>query len=773
MTTTEGKYVGCSVPRVEDLDLVTGAGTFVGDVHLEGQLWARVVRSSAAHARILAVDVKPALARPGVVAAFSAAGLGAFSEARIPLRMAPPLQGPAALQPPLAVDRVRYVGEPVAVVVAEDPYVAEDAAGDVIVELDELPPVVDLRAACTSGAAVLHEELGGNVVDTREVVAGDPVDQLFAQAEVVVTETFTMHRHSAVPMETRGLVAAVDAGGRLTVYGPTKVKHFNRGVLAGLLQRPVESVRLVECDVGGSFGTRGEFYPEDFLVPWLALELDRPVKWVEDRAENLVAMNHSRECIFEIAVAATREGKLLAVRNESWFSMGAYVRTTGVGVPEISQRNLFGPYDWQGLRSVTHAVLTNKTPLGTFRGPGESEATFARERIVDVLARRLEMDPLELRRKNLIRKEQLPYTAVPDEDIVYDDGDFPLQLDTLAETARYPDLRESAARRRADGEAAGVGVACFMNEAAYGPFEWARIVAEPDGRFTGYVGVASVGQGLRTALSQVLADELGVDIGLVSIRHHDTDEVLEGMGAYADRGAAMGGSAIVVAAERFRDEARRLGAEKLGVPIDNLRVERGRVTDGERSIELGDLGCGVEARYERPGMEWAFTAVIVAARVDLDTGKVRVEQFLGAHDAGTVVNPMIVAGQLNGASAHGIAGTLYEEYRYDEDGQPQSTSFMDYVMPTCAEMADTISWITMETASRNNRVGAKGVGCPGTVGAYGAISNAVTDALSPFGVELRDLPLRPSRIRAVLRAAGPAPAPAPQGAPESGEGEGR
>jgi len=752
--TPEPSWVGRSVARVEDLDLVTGAGTYVGDVHVEGQLWARVVRSTTAHASLRGVDVSPALARPGVVAAFSAKDLGPLGGARIPCRMAPPLRGPAALQPPLAVDRVRYVGEPVAVVVGEDPYVIEDAAADVVIELDELPAAVDLRAAGRGDPSLVHEELGSNVVDTREVVAGDPVDELFAGADVVVSETFTMHRHSAVPMETRGLLAAVDDRDRLTVYGPTKVKHFNRGVLADLLQRPVESIRLVECDVGGSFGTRGEFYPEDFLVPWLALRLGRPVKWIEDRAENLIAMNHSRECIFEISLAASHDGRLLAVRNESWFSMGAYVRTTGVGVPEISQRNLAGPYAWQGLRSVTHAVLTNKTPLGTFRGPGESEATYARERAIDVLARRVGMDPLELRRKNLVRKDQLPYVAVPAEDIVYADGDFPLQLDTLAGTFDYDGLRAGAARRRADGVAAGVGIACFMNEAAYGPFEWARVVAEPGGRFTGYVGVAAVGQGLRTALSQVLADQLGVDIARVSISHHDTDEVLEGMGAYADRGAAMGGSALVVAAEQFAAEARRLGAAKLGVPEERLQVAHGQVTDGEHTVDLADLGCSAEARFERPGMEWAFTAAIAVVSVDLDTGKVRVEQFLGAHDAGTVINPMIVAGQLNGASAQGIAGTLYEEYRYDEYGQPQSTSFMDYVIPTCAEMPDRISWITMEEASLGNRVGAKGVGCPGTVGAYGAIANAVADALSDYGVEPRDLPLRPNNVRAALRAAG-------------------
>lgn len=751
MTRSMG-WVGRSISRVEDAALVTGHGRYVGDMHFDGQLWMRVVRSPSAHARLRSVDLGPARGARGVVAAFAAADLGGHAGVRIPCRMAAPPLGSPALQPPLAVDRVRYVGEPVAVVVGDDPYVVEDAADEVVIELDELPPVIDLRLAARRDAPVLHEPLGDNVVDTRRIATGTPVDDLFRRAEVVVSETVTMHRHSAVPMETRGLLAAVDGEGRLVVYGPTKVKHFNRAVLADLLGRPVESIRFVECDVGGGFGARGEFYPEDFLVPWLAARLERPIKWIEDRAENLVAMNHSRECIFELSVAATSDGQLLALRNESWFSIGAYVRTTGVGVPEISQRNLAGPYQWQGLASVAHSVMTNKTPMGTFRGPGESEATYARERVIDALCRRLGADPMELRRSNLIRREQLPYVAIRSDDpIVYEDGDFPRELDLLADHVGYEQLKARVTARRIQGDAVGVGIACFMNEAAYGPFEWARIVAEPDGTYTGYVGVASVGQGLRTALGQVLAQALGVDVARVRIHHHDTDKVLDGMGAYADRGTAMGGSALVVAAAALEDEARRLGAEKLGVPAAGVRVRQGRVSDGEHSVEIAELGCSAEGRFERPGMEWAFTAVIAVASVDLETGKVRVEQFSGAHDSGTVVNPMIVMGQLHGASAQGIAGAIYEEFCYDELGQPQSSSFMDYVIPTCAEMPDQISWVTMEEPAPGNRVGAKGVGCPGTVGAYGAVANAVADALAPYGVEVRDLPLRPKNVRALLR----------------------
>ncbi|MHB1987975.1 MAG: xanthine dehydrogenase family protein molybdopterin-binding subunit [Acidimicrobiales bacterium] len=747
--------VGQSVKRVEDLALLTGQGSYIADIRLEGQLWARIVRSTVAHGRLVSVDLAAARELPGVVAAFAASDIPSIETLRIPCRMSAPPGGEPALQPPLAIDRVRYVGEPVAVVVAEDPYLAEDGAEEVLVEVEELPPAVDLLAAAGADSVVLHEALGGNVLDTRVIRSGAAVEALFDRADVIVAETVSMQRHSSVPMETRGLLAAVEGSGRLIVYGPTKVKHFNRGVLADLLGLSLDQVRFVEPDVGGGFGARGEFYPEDFLIPWLARELRRPVKWIEDRVENLVAMNHSRECEFRVEVAATEKGELLALRSESFFSMGAYVRTTGVGVPEISQRNIAGPYHWEGVEATAHSVMTNKTPLGTFRGPGESEATYARERVLDILSERLAMDPAELRMKNLVRPDQLPYVVVSGDDpIIYENGNFPDQLKELTAHVRYGELRESQAARRRAGEAVGLGFACYMNEAAYGPFEWARVVAEADGSFTGYVGVASVGQGLRTALSQVLADALEIPIDQVKISHHDTDKVLEGMGAYADRGTAMGGSALMLAAAELKKDATRRGAAALEVDEEEVSLSGATVLVRDRVLGFGELGCSGEARFERPGMEWAFSAAMALVRVEIATGQVHVELFAGAHDTGRVVNPMIVAGQLAGATAHGVAGSLFEEFSYDEAGQPQSTSFMDYLIPTCAEMPDRISWITSESPAPGNLVGAKGVGCVGTVGAYGVIANAVSDALMPYGVSIKDLPLRPSRIRAALRQAG-------------------
>lgn len=747
-------WVGQPVKRVEDMALLTGHGSYIGDISVDGQLWARIVRSPVAHGLLRSVDLRGARQLPGVVGAFSATDIPLAGELRIPCRMAAPPEGGPALQPVLATDRVRYVGEPVAVVIAEDPYVAEDGADEVLVELEELPPAVELRAAVRKDAPVIHDALAQNIVDTRTISSGVAVEKIFDTADVVVSESVSMQRHSAVPMETRGLLALTDGHGRLVVYGPTKVKHFNRGLLADMLSLPIDQVRFIEPDVGGGFGARGEFYPEDFLIPWAARQLRRPVKWLEDRVENLQAMNHSRECQFHFEVAATASGKLLALRSESWFSMGAYVRTTGVGVPEISQRNIAGPYQWEGIQATAHSVITNKTPLGTFRGPGESEATYARERVLDILCQRLGMDPVELRMQNLIREKQHPYVAVGGENpIVYENGNFPAQLERLSGHVKYPELRRRQAERRKEGEAVGIGFACYMNEAAYGPFEWARVVAEPDGRFTGYVGVASVGQGVRTALSQILADTLAVGVEQVRIRHHDTDSVLEGMGAYADRAAAMGGSALMLAAEKLRDDATSRAAAALGVSEAEITIAGGSARSAEKTFSLAELGCTGEARFERPGMEWAFSAAMAVVRVDIETGRVHVELYAGTHDTGRVVNPMIVTGQLNGASAHGISGALYEEFVFDEAGQPQSASFMDYVIPTCAEMPDKISWIMSESPAPGNLVGAKGVGCVGTVGAYGVIANAVADALSPYGVTIRELPLRPSRIRRTLRVA--------------------
>jgi len=749
--------VGQPLARVEDEPLVTGSGCYVGDVTRDGQLWARVARSPVAHGRLVGLELGAARAHPGVVAAVCAADIPGIESLRIPCRLHPPPQAERVTQPPLALDRVRYVGEPLAVVVAADPYVAEDAAAAIVTEIEELPAVLDPVAATGSGATVLHPGLGHNTAGSIVCRHGEGVDELFRDADAVVSERLIMHRHSAVPMETRGLVAELGDDGRLTVWGPTKVKHHNRALLAELLDMDERRIRFIEPDVGGSFGTRGEFYPEDFLIPWLALRLGRPVKWIEDRTENFLASNHSRERFYEIEMCARSDGTLLALRSSEWCGLGGYLRTAGLTVPEISVRHLAGPYRWEAFQATSYGVLTNKTPIGTYRGPGEAEATFARERMLDLLADELALDPADLRLRNLIRPADLPYRlefGSGVEPVVHESGDYPSQLQTLLDHVGYEELRDQTAAARSAGELAGLGISCFIGEGSYGPFEWARVVAEPDGSFTGYVGAASFGQGLRTALRQILADALDVPVERVRIHHHDTDLVAEGVGSWADRTTALAGGALLEASRELLRNARRAGATALGIDEDALELAGGeaRVRDDGRSLALGDLHCEGTARFERPGMAFSFGTALAVVSLDRDTGAVDVRRYVGAYDAGRVINPLTLHGQLDGAAVQGIAGALFEEFAYDGAGQPLVTSFIDHLMPTCADVPSVES-LVVEFPAPDNPLGVKGAGNPGIVGTYAALANAVADALEEEGRNVTRLPLEPVTIQALLEEA--------------------
>jgi carbon-monoxide dehydrogenase large subunit len=749
------RAVGQALRRVEDEPLVQGKGCYVADVNRPDQVHARIVRSQVAHGRLRKVHVEDARACEGVIGVFCAEDVPNMAETKIPIRITPGPKDHLAFQTPLAVDRVRYVGEPIAVVVAVDPYIAEDAAEDVWAEVDEFDPVLDPVAATEPSSPALHDGLPDNVVGGFNLWNGEDVGEIFRHADVVLRERFYAHRHSAVPMEPRGLVAEVDAAtGRLTVWGPTKVKHFNKRTLAALLRIPEDDIRFVEPDVGGGFGPRGEFYPEDFLIPWLALHLKRPVKWVEDRAENLVALNQSREHVIDVELAAAADGQLLGFRSTDWCSIGGYIRTTGLKVAECAGMHICGPYRWRGFAAKVLGVLTNKTPLGTYRGPGEVEATYARERMLDLLAARIGIDPAELRRKNLIPVEQMPYhveLGPEHEALDYDSGDYHEMFGELLGHVGYEELKAERAERRSRGEAVGIGLACCHNEGGYGPFEEARIIAESDGTFTGQIGIAGVGQGARTALAQVLADELGVDVGRVRIFHHDTDLIKHGVGAYADRTTAVGGSAIIVTVAAMKERARREGAARLGVPEAEVEIagDEVRAPDG-RSVNFGELELAETGRYEKTTTDFSFCTSLALVAVDRATGKVTIERYAGAYDVGRAINPLIIKGQLDGGTAQGLAGALFEEFVYDEQGQPLSTSFMDYLLPTLAEIPE-IESLWFEYATKDNLLGVKGAGGNGMIGAQATIANAVADALAGDGVTRTRLPLTPNNVRAMIR----------------------
>lgn len=752
-------YVGRSVPRVEDWPLLTGGGRYVDDIDRPGQLHAHVVRSDVAHATIRSLTTDHARRQPGVIDVVTANDI---PDVRIPVRMMPSEEAEPLTQPPLARNRVRYVGEPVAVVLAVDAYLAEDAAGEIELELEELDPVLDTLAAAEPSAPRLHErpaEGEGNVVNRLRAAHGASIDEVLAGAAAVVHERLRVHRHAAFPIETRGLVAEVDdASRRLTVWGPTKVKHFNRALLARLLEIDEERIRFVEPDVGGGFGARGEFYPEDFLVPWLALRHRRPVKWVEDRREHFVATNHSREAWCDVEVGAAADGRLLAFRARCLFDQGAYARTHGTTLlPYIIMRHLCGPYRWAGVDIEACSVLTNKTPAGTYRGPGQYEAAFFRERMVDMVAARLALDPADVRACSLVPVDAMPYRidlGVGMPPVVYDGGDFPHVLDTVLERGGYERLHDERVRRREQGELVGVGLSTYVEEASFGRYEHARVVARPDGGgYTAYAGVASLGQGVRTVLAQILADELSESIERVEIAHHDTDEVPQGLGAYASRGTVIGGGAVMDAARDLRRRALKAAADRLEIAEADLELAPGGVVRPRGQPNLGiavaDLGCEGSCVFDKPAPSFDMGAMLALVEVDGETGAVTLRRLVVCHDVGRMVNPQLVEGQLVGGAVQGAGGALVEQLTYDASGQPLVTSFMDYLMPTAGD-APEVEAVGLELPHHDpdteHPLGLKGAGEGGIIGAGAAIANAVADAVREQAGVAVSLPLTPETV---------------------------
>lgn len=775
--------VGARARRAHDARLLRGLGRYVADVRLPGALEAVIVRSPHAHARIRSVDPEPARSVPGVAAVLTAGdlppGLGP-----IPLRLGSRVTHGHGLQPVLAGDRVRYVGEPVAVVVAEDRYAAEDAAERVRIDYEPLPAVGSAEAALSDGAVPLHPDLGHNLAAAFTQETGD-VEAGLRAADRIVEASLSVARNSAVPMETRGLVADYDAATRrLTVWGPTKVVHFNRDVLARLLGWPPERIHFIEPDVGGGFGARGEFYPEDFLIPYLAWRLGRPVAWVEDRREHLTAINHSREQHYRMRAGVDRDGRITALDVEILCDNGAYLRTHGVVVADLGSALLPGPYRIPHYRARVRVALTNKTPMGTYRGPGRYEGTFARERLIDLIARRLHLDPAEVRRRNLLGPDDLPYDAgtaglgVP---TIYDSGDGPRLLEAALKAVDYEGVRRQQAAERAGSARPGsqpgsrpgttrlgVGLAAYVEKSGTGPWEYARVEIDARGRAVLRTGASELGQGIVTALSQVVADQLGLDPGDVDVVYGDTDRVPRGMGSWASRSMVVAGSAAYEAARRLREQALQVAAEMLEAAPHDLEVVAGGIgvrgaagrrvswaEIAERAKRAGaaqgagpsgqDACLAAEHVFEVEHMTYPFGVHAAVAAVDVETGRVEVLRYVIAHDAGRIINPMIVEGQLLGGLGQGIGGALLEELVYDDQGQLLSGSFMDYLMPTAGEVPGDVRLIVSEnTPTPLNPLGVKGVGEGGCTGAGAAVANAVADALA--GAPVDRLPLTPQAV---------------------------
>lgn len=764
-----GTLLGARLPRIEDPPLLTGRARFVGDVRRPGQVEAYVLRSPHAHARLKRIDAERARRLPGVLAIFTWADLAPLDRP-IPMRLSPLTSLERFLQFPLARDKVRYVGEPVALVVAETRYLAEDAAELVEVEYEPLEAVTDARAALDPQAPLLHEAAGTNLAAEFTQQVGDAGAAL-ATADLVVTLELSIGRHAAVPLETRGLVAEYDSGsGRLTVWGPTKVPHFNRAVLARLLELPEEQIHFIETAVGGGFGARGEFYPEDFLIPWAARRLGRPVAWQEDRCENLLACNHSRQQHHQAQLGVRSDGAIVALVDQLVNDQGAYVRTHGATVPALTSAMLPGPYRVTNYRCHVLCALTNKTPTGTYRGPGRFEAAFVRERLLDEAARRLGMDPAEIRRRNFIPPEAFPYpvgTHTLGQEVVYDSGRYRDLFEQALVRFDYSGWRERQRAARQAGRYLGIGLACFVEKSGLGPWEWAQVRLAPHGEVEVRSGLAQVGQGAATAMAQITADRLGIALDAVRVVTGDTDLVPRGHGAFASRGTVMGGSAVFLAAERLRERLLQLAAEALEVAPADVELHAGaasvrglperRVTLGELAARAGGAGGLIaEATFDAPHMVYPYGVHLAAVEVDPATGAVELQRYLVAYDVGRAVNPTMIEGQLIGGVAQGIGGALFEEFAYGPDGQLLAGSFMDYLLPTAREVPRVDILLREDAPSPLNPLGLKGAGEGGVVGGGAVLASAIEDALAPFGVRFTELPITPERIRAALRQLEPA-----------------
>ncbi|HET7849419.1 MAG TPA: xanthine dehydrogenase family protein molybdopterin-binding subunit [Pseudolabrys sp.] len=750
------KFIGRSVPRLEDRPLLLGQGRFAADISFPSQLHMRVVRSSVAHGKLLNINTKTARAHPGVHAVWTFADV-----AHIP-PIGFRLTGLKELEPyrqhVLARDYVRYVGEAVAVVFAGSQYVAEDAAELVEVSVDQRRATL----LATEQPGFFDDELRTEPSVLRKGY-GD-VDAAFRAAHAIVSLELSIGRHTGVPIETRGAIARYDEKHDiLEMHGAAKVPHWNRDQIAQLLGREKESVQLYEGHVGGGFGIRGELYPEDVLCCYAALKLRRPVKWIEDRREHLIAANHSRQQHHKIRAAIDSQGRILGIEDEFFHDNGAYMRTHAATVPDLAAAMLPGPYRVPAYRAIGHIRLTNKTPCGTYRAPGRYETTFVRERLLDAIAAKVGVDAIEIRRRNLIGRNAMPYALGLDTlgtEIIYDSGDYALLLNKALVAVKWDALQTELRSRRGNGEKVGAGLAIFVEKSGLGPFDKVRIEVAADGHVSVITGVASIGQGVETVIAQICADTLGVDYTNVRVVHGQTDRIDKGMGAFASRVTVMCGEATRLAATKLREKALTVAAELMQKNAEQLTILDGQiVSKGEQhgpSMAIGDVARArngalvAEDQFDSAHMVYPYGVHVATVAVDTESGAVKIENYLVAYDIGKAVNPMLVEGQILGGVAQGIGGALLEEFLYDESGEPLSVTFADYLMPTARETPPITVLLSEDAPSPLNPLGLKGAGEGGVNAAGAAIASAIDDALGVPGA-VTQLPVSPQRLKAILK----------------------
>jgi aerobic carbon-monoxide dehydrogenase large subunit len=764
--------VGSRIKRREDPRLIMGRGTYVDDVQLPRMTYAAILRSPYAHARIRSINVDQAKALPGVVAVMTGADLQGKN---VPCGWTLP-DIKVAPHPALAVGKVRYTGDAVAVVVAEERYLARDALDLIEVDYEPLPVVVDAEKAIQPGAPQLHDEVPNNTTFVWKVGGGD-IDKAFREAEVVVKERIVNQRLIPNAIEPRGMVAQYTPGsGDLILWTATQIPHLVRLLLSMVMGIPEHKVRVIAPEVGGGFGSKLYLYPEEVIVATLAKTTGRPVKWIEERRENYVATTHGRDHVQYVEVAAKRDGTITGLRVKSIANMGAYLSTFAPGIPTILfGLMLAGNYRIPNIACEVTGVHTNTTLVDAYRGAGRPEATYLVERAVDLTARELGMDPAEIRRRNFVPANAFPHTTATG--VTYDSGNYQPTLEKALEIAGYQQLRQEQEQLRQQGKYLGIGVTTYVEicgmapsqvlgavGAGAGGWESATVRVHPTGKVTVYSGASSHGQGHETAFSQIVADGMGIPFEDVEVVHGDTAQVQFGIGTFGSRSAAVGGMAVQMSLQKIEEKAKKIAAYLLEAAEADLVFEGGKFfvkgTPGrDVSIQQVAFAAYVPHKYPtglEPGLEatsfydpsnftWPFGTHVAVVEVDPETGVVKLRRYVAVDDCGRVINPLLVDGQIHGGLAQGIAQALYEEAIYDENGQLVSGSMMDYAVPKADDLVN-FELDRTETPSPVNALGVKGIGEAGTIASSAAIVNAVVDALAPLGVKHLDMPLKPERV---------------------------
>ncbi len=770
---------GEPIRRNEDRRLLTGRALFIDDVELPGMLHAAFLRSQVAHARILKIDVSQALRRPGVVAAYVAGDLGEYWKPGPLLVPLPPIAGMVfnqRTQVPLARDKVRHVGEPLVIVVAESRYIAEDALDDIDIELEQLPAVVDLEQGLKTGSALVHDDVGSNVSAHVHQTKGNYAAAA-ARADHIVKRRFRYEHGISSPIETRGVVAQWDArANQMTIWDTTQAPVFVRNGLAGILGLNERQVRVIAPFVGGGFGPKiMMFYPEEVLLPWVSIKLNRPIKWIEDRLEHFFATTHERGQIHDAEMALTRDGRILGIKDVFLHDGGAY-DPYGLTVPINSQCTLLGPYVVPNYDSTFTQVFTNLTLVTPYRGAGRQHGVFVMERLLDLAARELNIDRAEIRRRNLIPADAFPYkNEIIYQDfqpLEYDSGNYEPVLDMALEAVGYKAFREEQAAARLQGRHLGIGVACYVEGTGIGPYEGAKVQVQSNGKVSVATGIGTQGQGHFTVFAQIAADQLGVAVTDVDVVTGDTDQFYWGAGTFASRGAVVAGNAVNEASKVVRKKALKLASDLFECAEEDLVLEHGKVSIvgiPEKFVWLGDLARqanpmrGAVQPGTEPGLEStqyfgppkATTANGVHAMIvemDPQTFDLKILKYVVVHDCGTVINPMILAGQIYGGVAQGIGNAFYEKLVFDDQGQLLNASLADYLLPTALEVPRVELGHTV-TKSPLNPMGIKGAGEAGAIPVGPLFAQAIEDALDleRRGVELLEIPLSPSRLFELTR----------------------